>query len=511
MSINECTKSDNGSIAGTNTGRNEAVALQNQQNWGEDFVCKDSATGDFYVLNGAVAASNRAVSGTDPKKQSSDLKRDINNLIGEISSLQVQIDKYKKEVAASDNSGGFFSKPAVVTSLEMLGLAVGFGGIVPFLEDARHLVRLNNPQELVDRTNRNIQQMGGCGAVPNAPVSTAGKVGKWGAAAIAAGGIVALDALTSNGSGGGQASPVSSPSLPSYADTMNANELQAVYDKLIVQQQALVKEKIELERKIASKPDQKGSAVDKLAGNTAFKAAAVFGVFGLAVPAIRDGYFQSAFHKKVMAAEEALNLRAQQLAVQAMATGQCSAEAVTAQETVKATVTADQQQFSMADVGAALLPAASPIPYQYAAQIDGQWYSIDPARVNDTTELGRFLKQLAAGPATGDSWATATSEGGFAIYDPSAAPTSALFGVAKAPVADNETAGYDLDSIRAVAYANERTDNYSLSAAPTASFASAIGGLNPVTGSPVVFAAPSFTVTFAPVTVPVMAVPVLVP
>ena len=157
----------------------------------------------------------------------------------------------------------------------------------------------------------------------------------------------------------------------------------------------------------------------------------------------------------------------------------------------------NQQAFSMEDVGAALLPASGPIPYEYATQIDGRWYSIDPKMVNDTTEIGRFLKQLSYGPSTGDSWVTASSENGFVIHDPAAAPVLAG--------AEDEVAaaGYDLETIQTVAYLNERTDDYSLDEAPAASFASAVGAYNVASGSPVAFfAVPSFTVTFAPVTVP---------
>ncbi len=386
MAINECPKSDNGSIAGTNIGTDEGKALENQKNWGQDFVCKNSDTGDFYVLNGAVAASNRATSSAGPKKQSADLKRDINNLVGEISSLQLQIEKYKKELGSSSDSQGFLSKPSTVFALEMAGLAVGFGGIVPFLEDVRHAVKLRNPQELVDRTNKNIQQQGGCAALPNAAGSAA-RTSKWAVAGLAAGGLLAYDAFAASSSGGGQASPAPSQPLPNYTDTMNENELQAVYDRLITQQQALVKEKVELENKITSKPGQDKSTLDKVAGNTAFKAGAVFGVFGLAVPAIRDRYLQSGFHKSVMAADKALNLRALELANLTMANGQCSVQPVTAQEPVKATVTSSEfsslYEFSPAGEGAmckvptALINGTSiDVTYQ-PSLAGGAWYTYD--------------------------------------------------------------------------------------------------------------------------------------
>jgi hypothetical protein len=168
--------------------------------------------------------------------------------------------------------------------------------------------------------------------------------------------------------------------------------------------------------------------------------------------------------------------------------------------------TAGSQKFSMEDVRAALQPAASFIPYQYATQIDGQWYSIDPRMVNDTTDLGRFLKQLSQGPSSlRGSWATSFSEEtGYMIHDPAVDPI-----LASAKPDEVAAAGYDMDSIQAVGYLNERTDDYASEGVSKTSFASAIGhggGIDAPSFTPSF--APSFSVEFAPATAPV---PVLEP
>jgi hypothetical protein len=413
MSIGQCSKSNDGAIAGTNLGRDEKSALENQDAWGQDSVCQDG-NGDYYVLHGAVDLQIKgdASNPDDLRRKVVGLKSQTDDLKGDIAGIRVQIEKDKKTLAELGKSQGFFSKlihdPVSGFFVEAGTVALAFGLVTSLAEDVMNWSALNNQASrnlmLQKMKNHHLQALGGC-AVP-----LAGQQAKFDAkrAAIGAGvvgGVVAANHLL-RGDGGDKASQVPgvepSQPLPDLS-AMSEADLKKLYQKLLAEYEQLgrtkaelVNQKTSLENEIVKKggkvPDE--TSLDKVMGNRTVRlmadAAAAFGIGSTLIRSRYQTYFK--FHDKVEAGMRALDAQAKAQAINQIAAGQCQAEPAKATEPVKATVvsTKTSAHFSMVDDP---LTSTGLVSFDRGGMIYAHWVTVG----GETYGLNLDAPQLALG------------------------------------------------------------------------------------------------------------------
>ncbi len=367
MPINDCSKTADGKILGTNIHQDAVAIRENQDAWGENSVCVDEKTGDHYVLNNAIKTNS--VSPNDAEGWHIKLEKlngDIDTRISEISGLTVEIAKNDKYLADLKAVGGHHD-PIKGFLFEAFVATLGFGLITSHIEDRMNAASLKNPalrkNLFLQKKNEWLEKSGGCATdkeglrkdvvrrQANIDIKGLGILGIISAALVFGG-----DALRKNSSPTDEFNlpqDLSNDPLPDLK-SLDVDGLKRLYESKFEKYQKLglikgttIQLKVELDKEIQQKSrlTKSSSPLDSLFEDPTARSLLVAGLaFGFGTTVVRDRYQKYlGYHDRVKAEMTALDTEAKKAAEAEIASGKCTESPIEASaEEVKASVSAAQ-------------------------------------------------------------------------------------------------------------------------------------------------------------------------